>query len=228
MTISYVRHVFFICTTWPFDMSDTTHSYVRQVSFIHAAQRVRARHDSFICAIWHMFYSYVLNDSFIYSIWLTHTCIMTHAYVGHDSLIRGTRFLHTNDIYDIIHVWHMWISFHRCMSCLMYMYTVHVCVSCTWDTTYMYEKIFTHTCTVKRHMWHTCTVNVTYMTLYSTCMSHLQESHVYVTLYSTCICDSMWLCTRVTYTCTVKSWSKETPPPGGVSYLLCSLIKNRV
>ena len=23
-------------------------------------------------------------------------------------------------------------------------------------------------------------------------------------------------------------WSKETPPPGGVSYLLCSLIKNRV
>jgi len=23
-------------------------------------------------------------------------------------------------------------------------------------------------------------------------------------------------------------WSKETPPPGGGSYLLCSLIKNRV
>ena len=30
------------------------------------------------------------------------------------------------------------------------------------------------------------------------------------------------------HTDTQSHWSKETPPPGGVSYLLCSLIKNRV
>jgi hypothetical protein len=150
----------------------------------------------------------------------------------------------------ISHILHMYdcilqryIYYTHTHTCMTVWYVAHHIAYCTWLDMYC-------SCIYMLHMY-TCAAPVlctaSYMThysMYSTCMivwcitdvSHI--THVsYISHYSMCCTCMIMCCTYASCTasymthyiiyCTCMIWSKETPPPGGVSYLLCPLIKNR-
>jgi len=172
---------------------------------MHACTRVRhARlwfmwHDS-LRSMWHELFMYVTRRVHCKT-WLVHSSDMTGSLQWHDAFLC----LH----------W-LWSDWH--VSFVHGTWLVHVCDK-THDirifvchvTHYLYAegRALLHT-----HMW------VWRVISYTNVRVHIKLKQ---SLY--------WVYSVTLYSATVpikKSWSKETPPPGGVLYLLCSLIKSRV
>jgi len=108
---------------------------------------------------------------------------------------------------DATHVYMSCIYTFGCVMLYIYIYMCRYCIAAV---------LYMCVCHVYIHVYMSRTYTCVYVTYIYMCICHV---YVVSCIY-TCVCVMLHIHIH-TY------WSKETPPPGVVSYLLCSLTKNR-
>ena len=135
-------------------------------------------------------------------------CRMMYHHVFNEHIVCGYSYPHTIYSCHVSHVSHViCLMSYDVSSCVSRTYCMRLLISAynIYVTTHKTDNILQ-----KRHMWNTYTcVSRIYCTRlpisgYNIFVRHIDRKKPHSSL-----------------------WSKEPPPPGGVSYTLCSLVKNR-
>jgi len=158
--------------------------------------------DTLICVKWHHLYIYM------------HMCVLCIHVCIHIPIFCET--WHVYMCHRGYHYQHM----YKCI----YLTCVYVCIYlCIWCVTW-----HVHMCHRGHYYWYMCVCMCVCMYV---CNIYIHAPRLVTTLihifffFPNLYTQDSYLYTQV-YIYTY--WSKEIPPPGGVSYLLCSPIKNRV
>jgi len=240
----WMSHITYAGAMSPMWMSHVIYEWV--MSHMHESCHICMSHDTYARAMSHM------NKSC--HVWMSHvTCEWVMSHVDESCHMCMS---HVTFVNEPCHIWmshvtyewvmshmhesyHMWMSHVTCEWVMSHMHeSCHTCIShitCEWVMSHMKES---------SHIWMS---HVTYKWAFLPCqvfrpcewMSHVTYEWVMTQVSYERTMSHIWM-SHVTYEWTILpcqvyrlcEWTshvtliEETAPPGGVSYLLCSLIKN--
>jgi len=132
--------------------------------------QLHTRDATWLIAIRDVNHAYVCHDSCIRGTWLMHIWDVTHTYVGRDSCTRGTWLIHT---------WDMTHAYVGRDSCIRVTWLMH-----TWDVihshSYMTCQLYTNDATWRMHIYVTTHSAIRLQFMHRRCdMTHSYECHSY-------------------------------------------------
>ena len=234
----------FLCVTWRIHTCDMTHSYVRQDSFICATGlNYMCTQDSFICVLSR---PRTCIDAWLISMCdVTYFCDVTNFYVWCDSLICVTSLVYMRDMTHLFmrHDSSKGLSRPRTSMDALLIYMCDITHLYARHDPSIYATWLIYVCVVEAedlygrfahlHVWQDSYICVRRLI----CTCHLTYFYACCSDWELVLMLGSFLCVIwLIHTCDMTvSWVwhdssmliERTPPPGGVSYLLCSLIKNR-